>query len=343
MSLKNVAVFGVNGQLGQSITKALLRCKKQTFNVLAVIPPGSQEPPVPKSNQYKCEIIDVLKASRDELKNSLKGVNAVVSALNGKALDFQAIIQDAAADAGVKRFYPSEYGFHQTYHKPGDDWGYIHPMWDWKAKTIEAALDHPAIDSGKMSYTLIGCGDFYNQGREAVWCPWTQHDPPNGTYTFHVIGPAGAEKAKADFTHIDDFANFLVATLCEPEKSENAHLNFVSDTISHEEIAGLLEKYSAMKVKFEKYSEEDMHRIVAKPDSAPDELKQSAFPVDFWFLVKGSQGAGKFRRPKGEISNHLFPDVKVTTFDDYLKLHQAENEWKELHGPATRETAEHPM
>ncbi|KAI2486253.1 NAD-binding protein [Pyrenophora tritici-repentis] len=44
------------------------------------------------------------------------------------------MIQDAAADAGVKRFYPSEYGFHQIYRKPNDPMGYIHPAWNMKAK-----------------------------------------------------------------------------------------------------------------------------------------------------------------------------------------------------------------
>lgn len=75
-------------------------------------------------------------ASRSELAKDLEGVDAVVSALNGSALEAQATIQDAAADTGVKRFYPSEFGFHQIYRKPNDPMGYIHPAWNLKAQYV---------------------------------------------------------------------------------------------------------------------------------------------------------------------------------------------------------------
>ena len=123
MSLKYIAVFGANGQLGQSIIAALLGWKKQTFNVLAVIPPKTPEPSVPDSKQdYRCSDISLFNASQGQLKIELKGIDAVLSALNGKAFESQPLIPDGAADAGVKLFYPSEYGFHQTYRKPSADW-----------------------------------------------------------------------------------------------------------------------------------------------------------------------------------------------------------------------------
>lgn len=165
-----------------------------------------------------------------------------------------------------------------------------------------------------MSYTLIGCGDFYNQSREKVWCPWTQTESEH--FTIHAVKDANAQ---ADWTHLDDFAAFLVASLKEPVKSHNAHLNFVSDTKSATEISELLEKISGKRSGVKVFPEELMHTIVANSNKAPDHLqKGSAFPVDFWFLVKGAQGQGRFRRPPGMIHNDLFPQVKPTTFDTYL-------------------------
>ena len=128
-------------------------------------------------------------------------------------------------------------------------------MWEMKAKIFEQAVHHPAVGSGKMSYTIIGCGDLYNQDREAVWCPRTQRLSADAEYTRHV---AGSPEAKADYTHIDGFAAFIIATLREPENPENAHLDYVGDTISHKEIAALTEKYMAKKVKFDEYSKGDM-------------------------------------------------------------------------------------
>jgi hypothetical protein len=168
-----------------------------------------------------------------------------------------------------------------------------------------------------MSFTMIGCGDFYNQDREKIWCPWTQApDQVGDHYTIHVLLDGGAQ---ADYTHLDDFAAFLVGTLLEPEKSKDQYLNIVSDTISHNEIASLLEKYSGTKVKVEIIGENDWHKVIDNPDAAPKELTESAFPVDFWYLVKGTQGQGKFVRPKSQIHNGLFQDVQQTTFEKYFK------------------------
>jgi len=310
---KNIVLFGANGQVGAPILEALVRSRKQSFNVTAVVPPGTPSPPQADAPNVTVRIIDVF--SKKDVANVLQGQDVVISALNGKGLDAQFTILDAAAEAGVRRFYPSEYGFHHVYRAPGDPSGYVHPAWDQKSRFNEHLLLHPAIDENRMSYTVIGCGDFYNQDREPVWCPWTQRDVSE--YTFHVLGSADA---RADYTHLDDLANYVVATLCEPEKSHNAKLNFPSDTITQNQIAHLLEKYSLKPVKMEFISEEEMHKVIKDPSQANQELaKASPFSVDFWFIVKGVQGSGRFRRPAAENSNHLFPDVERTTFEKYFQ------------------------
>ncbi|KAH7366654.1 hypothetical protein BKA66DRAFT_561740 [Pyrenochaeta sp. MPI-SDFR-AT-0127] len=265
-SLTTIALFGANGQIGERILQALNSSNQHSFKTVAFIPPHS-------NIQQR--------ATRDNLATDLEGVDAVVSALNGPALEAQGTIQDAAADAGVKRFHPSEYGLHQIYRKPNDPMGLCSSC---------RAVNHPATRSGKMSFTMISCGDSYNQAREKVWCPWTQ--PPNAVdkNTIHVIGNPDAG---ADYTHMNDFANFLVATLVKPAKSENQYLNMVSDTISHSSIAKLLEKYSDKKTDLNVQDEHAIH--------------------------KETQGKGEFVRPKSQIQNGIFPDLKVTSFQRYFQ------------------------
>ncbi|KFA63332.1 hypothetical protein S40285_01853 [Stachybotrys chlorohalonatus IBT 40285] len=314
MIFKNIALFGANGQVGDAILRALVQQEQHELKILAFIPPGLSLQSHQDDKRITVKQLDLDKLSRKDLAADLDGIDAVVSALNGKALEAQPVIQDAAADAGVQRYYPSEYGMHNEYRKPGDPWGYIHPMWELKAQLIEKAVLHPAILSDQMTFTIIGCGDFYNQDREKVWCPWTQKGVDE--YTFHIIGDPDA---KAQYTHLDDFGKYLVATLLDPEVSKNQYLNFPSDTISHTEIAALLEKYSGKSVKKDMISEDEMHEVVKDPSRAPKEMGNSAFPVDFWFLVKGSQGQGRFLRPPGQNHNHLFPHIVPTTFEDYFK------------------------
>lgn len=187
-------------------------------------------------------------------------------------------------------------------------------MWTTKSAANEACLHHPAIKSGSMTYTLIGCGDFYNQSREETWCPWT--NPKASEYTLHILGDADAT---IDFTHIDDLGDFIVETIKHPERSENRTLNFVSDHISYNEIARLLEKYSGRKVNKTVYPMSLMDDVWKDKEKVPAEVKgKGAFPDDFWILVKGMQGAGRFWRPPGEVHNGEF-EMEGRTFEWYLR------------------------
>ena len=129
---KTIALFGANGQIGDRILNALLNTVRHEFEIIAFIPPNSQLQTGQNAKNVSTKTFDLTKIKREELTSELQGVDAVVSALNGKALEIQSTIQDAAADAGVKRFVPSEYGMHHIYRKPGDPKGYIHPAWNTK-------------------------------------------------------------------------------------------------------------------------------------------------------------------------------------------------------------------
>ncbi|PYH48511.1 uncharacterized protein BP01DRAFT_353672 [Aspergillus saccharolyticus JOP 1030-1] len=134
-----------------------------------------------RASQYLSTAVhDLLSATIGDLVPLLNNVEIFKSGLNGKALAAQRIVQDAAARAGVKRFYPSDYGMHHAYSPPGkeDQMGYLHPTWNLKFTANEQCLHHPAILSGKMTNTLIGCGDFYNQPRETTWWSWANPGPP---------------------------------------------------------------------------------------------------------------------------------------------------------------------
>ncbi|KAJ6163845.1 hypothetical protein N7497_003824 [Penicillium chrysogenum] len=273
MGFKTIALFGATGQVGRHILHAILDCKKQSFHVVQIVSPSDKDAAY-QTSHTELKVLDLFALEENELCAALRGVDVVISALNGQGLEAQPDIQDAAASAGVKRFYPSEYGMHHIYRKPGDSQGYIHPLWNVKDVFNEKALHHPAIKKGQMTYTLIGCGDFYDQEREKVWCPWTQTNVEK--YTLHIVNRPDAE---ADFTNLRDFGNFVVETLCAPETSENATLNVVSDHISYNEIAALLGKYFQRPVERKVISENEMHNFVANPSTIPQELSVESAAV----------------------------------------------------------------
>lgn len=125
----------------------------------------------------------------------------------------------------------------------------------------------------------------------------------------------------ADWSHIEDIARYTVATLSKPSLSVNAHLNFPSETISQNAMVDLLRKYAkGREVHVKYFSQEDAHKFAANPEEAPKEIGvNSRIPVDFYFVVKSIQGSGQFRRPRWDCHWDLFPEVKRTTFEEYLQ------------------------
>ncbi|KAE8134737.1 hypothetical protein BDV38DRAFT_285515 [Aspergillus pseudotamarii] len=109
-------------------------------------------------------------------------------------------------------------------------------------------------------------------------------------------------------------------TTDHPEVSENMELNFISDHISYNEIAALLEKCARRKVEKSIMPMEVMDHVWKHKEDIPEDLKgKRAVPDDFWILVKGMQGSGRLWGPPGQIHNDLFRNVKMMTFERYFE------------------------
>ncbi|KAJ5709448.1 NAD(P)-binding protein [Penicillium malachiteum] len=320
-SYQTIALFGANGQVGKYVFNTLIEWKESEFRVIAFVSPNSDF----RLNQYGGmkaleERLDLHKITVDDLAVILAhhNVDVIVSTLGHAVINKQGVIQDAAAKAGVKRFYPSEFGMHQIPWFPGEG-GYLHPTWAVKIKCLDDAIKHPAIQSGKMTYTVIGCAEMYDMPDEPILCPWLEKDELI-TKKGYQVQCVGNPDAKMDYSCCADVAKYLVASIQHPERSENKILGFRSDFISYSEITQLLEKHSGKKARLNVTSIEQVKTIVKDPSTAPAEFQRgSTFPVDFWILLRYVQGQGTFWRPPGLLSNDLFPEVTPTSMEAYFK------------------------
>jgi saccharopine dehydrogenase-like NADP-dependent oxidoreductase len=105
--LNTVAVFGCTGQIGSAIIDALLDPPTHGYTpiVHAFIEPGKDLPKAQAQNPHlRLETVDFEKGG-DELVQHLRGIDAVVSALNGPALKTQYTILEAAIKAGALYLY----------------------------------------------------------------------------------------------------------------------------------------------------------------------------------------------------------------------------------------------
>ncbi|KZT09382.1 NAD(P)-binding protein [Laetiporus sulphureus 93-53] len=315
--LNTIALFGARGMLGSVILSALLDSPVQGYHprITVFLRPGK---PLKRNLADHPQVLIIELDYFEEgtaLAQHLRGVDAIISALSGPGISAQYRILNAAIEAGVRRFYPSEYGFHQAYRAPGDPGGRIMPLWDEKERFAEHLKLHPAVEAGNLEYTFIGVGDLYDQPTEPFWCAWTSD---RESYEVPIVGDPNA---RADWSCTRDVARYVVATLSKPAISANAYLNFPSETLSQHAMVELFRKYArGRKVDVRHFSMDEAHRFIARPQEAPQQIAMnSSFPVDFYFVVKSIQGSGTFRRSRWECHWDLFPEVKRTTFEEYMR------------------------
>lgn len=106
---KTILVAGATGNLGSMICMALV---KDGAVVKALVRPGSDPTKTALLTQADIEVIPVQYGDHHRLKSVCKGVDCVVSALAGLGdviLDIQTALLNAALEAGVKRFIPSDF------------------------------------------------------------------------------------------------------------------------------------------------------------------------------------------------------------------------------------------
>lgn len=102
-TLQKVALVGAAGSLGSEILKALLDAK---FDVTVISRAGS------KSTFSGVSDEKVVRGdyTLDFFRRALEGQDALVTAVTSSAIDSQRVMIQAAAEAGVKRIVPSEFG-----------------------------------------------------------------------------------------------------------------------------------------------------------------------------------------------------------------------------------------
>jgi hypothetical protein len=96
--------------------------------------------------------------SLDSLVTALRGQDAVVSTLAAVALSKQLLLVEAAAEAGVKRFIPSDFGSNTVHPKAA-----ALPAFGDKV-AVQKALEERAAQPGGLTYTIVINGPFLDWG-----------------------------------------------------------------------------------------------------------------------------------------------------------------------------------
>ncbi|KAF4552793.1 Hypothetical protein D9617_9g025840 [Elsinoe fawcettii] len=151
MTYKTVAVWGATGNVGPTIVNHLV-----SAGLDVVILSRRSTRPEAASEKARIIQIDITK-EHDRLVSILRGIDVVVSITGETGLHAQPALIDAAIEAGVKLFFPSEYGGDMT-----NQANLALPIFAEKVKTMNHLKQKAA--EGKIGYVLLQNAAFLDWG-----------------------------------------------------------------------------------------------------------------------------------------------------------------------------------
>jgi hypothetical protein len=176
----------------------------------------------------------------DQLVAAFRGHDALVSALPGRPYTVHLRMIDAAVQAGVKRFIPSEYG-NNTCTAAAD----LVPLYVDKAKVVAY---RKTKESTGLTWTAIHAGQFFDWGLESGWLDYHLEEKRVTIYD-------SGEKPWST-TNMGTVAAAVGTVLLKPDETKNKPIFVASFTVSQLQVLEELEKATGVKWDVQRMTEE---------------------------------------------------------------------------------------
>ncbi|KAI2602151.1 NAD(P)-binding protein [Hypoxylon sp. NC1633] len=223
-----VAIVGATGRTGKSIVDGLI-VSETNFEITALARPSSIDSAA--NNALKKRGIHVVAADLDgpkeDLVTILTGIDVVLSCIAYTHFAAQVPLAEAAKEAGVSRFVPSEWSTPTTR-------GVMH-LHDEKDDVLAA------IQRLGLPYTVIDVG----------W--WAEHSVPAvpSGRTDHAVGLfnifPGNGTVPCAYTDVPDVGTYAAKIIADP-RTLNKKIFAYTDILTAKQIAELMEELSGEKV-----------------------------------------------------------------------------------------------
>ncbi|KAI4256584.1 MAG: hypothetical protein LQ352_002023 [Teloschistes flavicans] len=237
-TFKNVVVIGASGNVGKPTVDALL---KAGFTVTALTRKTSS---AKFPSEVKTHQIDDNYPS-EQLLDAFKGQDAVVNLLPPIDINQHNTIADKAAEAGVKRFIPTEFGSDTAESKVVQ----LVPMFGGKA-AITGYLKKK--ESSGMTWTAIVNGAFFDWGLQTGFLGFDLKS--------HTAQIYDAGDAKINMTTLSVVGQSVASVLQHPAETANRYVYVQSTVGTQNEILAALEKSTSEKWTINKISSADARK-----------------------------------------------------------------------------------
>ncbi|KAK9148178.1 hypothetical protein Scep_006935 [Stephania cephalantha] len=299
-----VLVLGGTGYLGKRLVKASLREGHPTFvlqrneNVMDI----NKIQALLRLRKRGVQFIEASVSNHESLVRALKQVDVVVSALpqtSGPSLEYKVI--DAIKEAGnIKRYVPAEYSIDTSRR--------FHTLEPAKGLAERILEVRKAVQNANIPYTSISANLF------AGWYApnLLQIDtllPPKDKVSIYGDG-----NAKVIILDEDDVAIYTIKTLDDPRTiNKTLHLVPPENIVSQNELIEIWEKLIGKKLEKSNVSREDFLAIMEGADTGTQLMVSYTYPICFEGCLTN------YEIGEGEEGSKLYPDVKYTRVDEYLK------------------------
>ncbi|KAL8777090.1 MAG: hypothetical protein Q9203_002899 [Teloschistes exilis] len=231
-TLKNVMIIGASGNVGKPTVDALL---KAGFTVTALTRKTSS---AKFPSEVKTHQIDDGYPS-DQLLAAFKGQDVVINLLPPVDVNQHNTIADKAAEAGVKRFIPTEFGSDTAHPKVVE----LVPMFGGKAAITNYLKKK---ESSGMTWTAIVNGAFFDWGLQTGFLGFD--------LKAHTARIYDAGDAKVNMTLLSTVGQAVASVLQHPAETANRYIYVQTAMGTQNDLLAALEKSTGKKWTINKVS-----------------------------------------------------------------------------------------
>ncbi|CAF3263188.1 unnamed protein product [Rotaria sp. Silwood2] len=267
---KNVMLVGATGNLGKYILESLLADSSFFVTVLTRINSSATFP----SN------VNLIKTDYSDTKALVKALSdqdVVISAVGGEglAVNFDLTLVQAALNAGVKWFIPSEFGIDTSHSTIANN-----PVLASKRAVAYFLKENQA----RIAHTFIITGIFLDWGFENGFLGF---DITNRIATLYDEG-----KHLVSGTTLPHIGQAVVAVLHHPQATQNNRIYIADTTFTQQEALFLFEKYTKSKWTTKQVTTESLLKQGAKSFAKGDTM--TAIISYLLSAIYSGQGASNF-------------------------------------------------
>ncbi|HUQ47720.1 MAG TPA: NmrA family NAD(P)-binding protein [Gemmatimonadaceae bacterium] len=292
-----IVLAGATGRLGRRITADLL---ERGANVRAIVRPGSPPDKVDELQKLGATPIAIDYTDSAKLSNACRGADCVVSALAGLRnviVDAQTMLLNAAIDAKVPRFIPSDYCIDYTKLAPGNNRN-LDVRREFQQRLDKAPIAATSILSGMFADLLTG-------------------QAPVVLFEKKKVMHWGNADQLMDFTTMDDTARFTAEAALDPVTPR--FLRVAGDQVSARGLAAVATEITGEQFKLLRPGGLVAFNVIIKVMRTLMPAKEDLYPPwqGMQYLRDMLSGEAKLE----PLDNRRYSHIKWTTVQEVLAEH----------------------